>query len=104
MMRLDVVKKKMRLDLVLRERRGYMLRLMSKEKLLTVRLAPEVHRDYKVAAHLKGASMSSLVHMFVVRTIKEEKQDNPRAFEHRSEDRPVITAKIKRPRNKERRA
>lgn len=81
-----------------------MQRLMSKEKLLTVRLTPDVHRDYKVAAKLRGASMSSLVHMFVVRTIRDERQDNPRAFEHRSEDRPLITAKIKRPRSKERRA
>lgn len=82
-----------------------MLCLVSKEKLLTVRVKPQVLRDFKVAADLQGASMSALVHMFVVRTIREYKEMQPRAFERDPErERPVITAKVKRSRGREKRA
>lgn len=82
-----------------------MVRLVSKEKLLTVRVKPQVLRDFRIAADLQGASMSALVHMFVIRTIREHKEANPKAFERDTErERPVIRANIKRPRTKERRA
>jgi len=69
----------------------------NKENLLTVRLSPEVHRDYKIAAELRGSNMSNLVHMFVIRVIREEKESNPAAFTKRNEyERPVVTAKVKR--------
>lgn len=82
-----------------------MLRLVSKTGLLTVRLKPQVLRDFKIAAEVQGASMSGLVHMFVIRTIREQKETIPKAFErHGDLERPVLTAKVKRPRSKERRA
>lgn len=52
----------------------------SKEKLVNVRLTPKVHEEFKVACELKGASMSSLMHQFIVRTIREEKEREPQAF------------------------
>lgn len=76
-----------------------MLRVVAKnrEKLLTVRVSPDVLWDFKIAADLKGAKMSSLVHMFVVQTIRDSKERNPEAFKKRNEyERPVVTAKIKR--------
>lgn len=84
----------------------YMQRLAVKEKLLTVRVKPAVLQDFKIAAEAQGATMSALVHMFVVRTVREAKNANPEAFRPRESERerPVIRAKIKRPRNKERRA
>lgn len=51
-----------------------------KEKMVNVRLSPSVHEDFKVACELKGASMSSLLHQFIVRTIWEEKDRHPAAF------------------------
>ena len=80
-----------------------MLRVVAtnKEKLLTVKVAPLVLRDFKIAAELKGGTMSALVHMFVVQTIREQKERNPEAFKKRSEyERPVVTAKIKRTKTK----
>lgn len=77
-----------------------MLRAVAKnrEKLLTVRVSPEVLKDYKIASELKGASMSALIHMFVVHTIREQKERNPESFSKRTNmsERPVVTVKLKR--------
>ena len=80
-----------------------MLRCVGKlrEKLLTIRVAPDVHRDFKTASELKGASMSALIHMFVVQTIRDNKERYPEAFRKSSDySRPVVTARIKSPRSK----
>lgn len=50
-----------------------------KVKMINVRLTASVHDDFKTACELRGASMSSLLHQFVVRTIREEKEHDPRA-------------------------
>ena len=76
-----------------------MLELVAnKERLLTVRLSPDVHEDYRVAARLRGNTMSGLVHMFIVRTIREEKTQSPSEFNrsHAETARPVITARIRK--------
>lgn len=75
----------------------------TKDKLLTVRLAPEVHRDYKIAAELRGSTMSNLAHMYIVRVVREEKDRNPDAFTKRNEyERPVVKAKVSRQKGKTR--
>ncbi len=68
----------------------------NKEKLLTVKVAPQVLQDFKVAAELKGGTMSALVHMFVVQTIREQKERNPESFAPEKEKRRrVIVAEAK---------
>lgn len=87
-----------------------MLRIVAntKKKLLTVRLDPEVHKDYKIAAKLRGGTMSNLVHMYLVRVVREEKERNPEAFiklNGRNEyERPVVKAKLTRSRAKAKQA
>lgn len=63
-----------------------MLKIVNKEKMVNVRLTENVHEDFKTVATLRGASMSSLLHQFIVKAIREEKEREPRAFEsHRTE-------------------
>lgn len=59
-----------------------MLRPMAspKVKMINVRLKPDTHDEFKIACELRGGSMSSLMHQFIVRTIREEKERDPRAF------------------------
>ena len=45
-----------------------------KERLVNVRLKEKTHQEFKIACELRGASMSSLLHQFIVRTIREEKE------------------------------
>ena len=52
----------------------------SKVRMINVRLKPEPHDDFKLACELRGGSMSSILHQFIVRTIREEKENEPRAF------------------------
>jgi uncharacterized protein (DUF1778 family) len=47
---------------------------------ITFRINPKVRDDFKIAADLRGASMSGLIHQFIVKTIREEKGINPEAF------------------------
>lgn len=51
-----------------------------KVKMINVRLTPSVHESFRIAAELRGASMSSLLHQYIVRTIREEKELDPKAF------------------------
>lgn len=48
--------------------------------LLNLKLPRDLRDDFKVAAKLRGGSMSTLIHQFVVRVIREEKEKNPAAF------------------------
>lgn len=57
-----------------------MLGLVIKERLVNVRLKPQTHEEFKIACDLRGASMSSLLHQFIVRTIREEKELSPHSF------------------------
>lgn len=52
----------------------------SRQSLLTVRLTPELMAEFYIAAELRGATRSSLVHQFIVKTIREERQQQPDAF------------------------
>lgn len=62
-----------------------MLRNMSEDdenrtKLLTVKLTPEEHADFKIAAREEHSGMSNLVRMFVARKSAEWKVKMPQAF------------------------
>lgn len=52
-----------------------------KAKMINVRLTPAVHDQFKIACDLRGVSMSSLLHQFIVRTIREERELEPKMFE-----------------------
>jgi hypothetical protein len=64
-----------------------------KEKMINVRLEPSIHEDFKIACSLRGVSMSSLLHQFIFRVIREEKEIAPRAFA-RSEIEPTRGQRI----------
>lgn len=51
-----------------------------KKAILNLRLRPDVRDEFAIAAELRGASMSGLLHQFIVRTIREEKELSPQAF------------------------
>jgi len=55
--------------------------MMKKTRIVNVRLAPEVHDDFRLACELRGASMSALLHQFIFRVIREERDAAPSAFE-----------------------
>lgn len=52
----------------------------TKEKLMNIKMRRETHREFQIAAELKGSTMSSLLHQFIVQTIWEEKKRHPEAF------------------------
>jgi hypothetical protein len=54
----------------------------TKEKLITVRVAEDKHVEFKIAAELRGATMSSLIHQYIFQVIREEKRQHPEAFTH----------------------
>jgi antitoxin component of RelBE/YafQ-DinJ toxin-antitoxin module len=52
----------------------------SKEININLRVRKDVREDFKIVADLRGASMSSLIHQFMVECIREEKERSPEAF------------------------
>jgi hypothetical protein len=57
-----------------------MLTSVVKKAILNLRLKPEIRDEFAIAAELRGASMSGLLHQFIVRTIREEKEQSPQSF------------------------
>lgn len=54
--------------------------MVEKRVILNLRLSPEVRDQFAIASKLRGASMSGLIHQFIVRTIREEKELSPQSF------------------------
>jgi hypothetical protein len=52
----------------------------NKEINLNIRVRRGVREDFKIVADLRGASMSSLVHQFIIKCIREEKKISSEAF------------------------
>jgi hypothetical protein len=52
----------------------------SKDVLINFRINRRIRDEFRVAASLRGASISGLLHQFIVHTIREEKERNPKAF------------------------
>jgi hypothetical protein len=52
----------------------------SKDVLINLRINSRIRDEFRVAAGLRGASVSGLLHQFIVQTIREERERNPRAF------------------------
>lgn len=57
-----------------------MSQAQNKEVLINIRLRHETREEFRVAAELRGATMSGLLHQFIVRTIREEKERAPDTF------------------------
>ena len=57
---------------------------MSTFSLLTVKLPPARLEEFKIAAMLRGTTMSSLVQQFVTQVVREEMSAVPQAFRRRS--------------------
>lgn len=53
---------------------------VSRNSMINVRLADQTHEDFKTVAELRGASMSTLLHQFIVKAIREEKEISPKSF------------------------
>lgn len=58
-----------------------LISMVIKKAILNLRLKPEVRDEFAIAAALRGASMSGLLHQFIVKTIREEKDTAPQSFE-----------------------
>jgi antitoxin component of RelBE/YafQ-DinJ toxin-antitoxin module len=54
--------------------------MAEKKAILNLRIEPSVLAEFKLAAKLRGASMSGLLHQFIARTIREEKAEMPHEF------------------------
>lgn len=49
--------------------------------MINVRLTDETHEDFKIVCELRGVSMSGALHQFIVKSIREEKEREPQAFQ-----------------------
>lgn len=70
-----------------------------KDVWINIRINPHIREEFKIASDLRGASMSGLIHQFIVKTIREEKAINPDAFKKHSptiEDEvlPIIDTRV----------
>lgn len=54
---------------------------VAKTVMINVRLTEETRQEFQIACELRGASMAGLLHQFIVKTIREEKQKEPHSFE-----------------------
>ncbi len=56
--------------------------VMVKEIRINVRTTEQIKRDLEITAELKGLTVSALVNSLAVKTIREEKDREPKAFEN----------------------
>ena len=47
---------------------------------LQIRISEQLKEDFRIAAELRGLTSSALVHSFIVKTVREEKEISPEAF------------------------
>jgi|SRR5580704_1674993 hypothetical protein len=52
----------------------------TKDAVINVRVRPQVRLEFRAAAEMKGGTMSGLIHQFIVKTIREERESDPVAF------------------------
>ena len=55
-------------------------RVKKKTSLMNLKIKPEIHQEFRIAAELRGSTMSNLLHQFIVATVWEEKKKHPDAF------------------------
>ena len=64
-----------------------------KSTYIQFRVSDDVKRELQIVAELRGLSMSGLIHSFIVKAIREEKEADPQAFKRGI---PMTTLKVKR--------
>ena len=52
-----------------------------KDVWINLRISPQIRAEFKIAAAQRGASMSGLLHQYIVKVIREEKNINASIFE-----------------------
>lgn len=73
----------------------------NKTKMLTVKMRPELIKEFKTLATARHTTMSAIISLFVAQKVRDEKERNPEIFRKIAEsERPVITAKIRRQKGK----
>ena len=55
-------------------------RTKTKTEMLTIRVSPTVYAEFQAACENRGISMSGLLHLRIVETIREERDHNPGIF------------------------
>lgn len=55
--------------------------VLMKAKFLQIRIREDIKDDFQKVAELRGLSVSALIHSLIVKTIREEKQAAPEAFQ-----------------------
>jgi hypothetical protein len=56
----------------------------TKSTMLTVKQSPERLEDFRIAAMLRGTTMSALVSQFIAQVVREEMRAVPEAFKRRN--------------------
>lgn len=70
---------------------GGVMRKKLKEALINLRVRPEVRDNFRVAADMRGSTMSGLLHQYIIRVIREEMENSPREFERRRQELEELT-------------
>lgn len=47
---------------------------------MNIKIKPQTYEEFRIAVELRGSTMSGLIHQFIVKVIREEKDRNPEAF------------------------
>src|SRR4051812_6098785 len=55
--------------------------LDKKEVRINLKISPTLRAEFHAAAHLRGASMSSLLHQYIVKVVREEKDRSIEQFD-----------------------
>jgi hypothetical protein len=61
----------------------------TKSAMLTVKLTPARLEEFRIAAMLRGTTMSALITQFITTVVREEMTAVPEAFKRRSNHAPV---------------
>jgi antitoxin component of RelBE/YafQ-DinJ toxin-antitoxin module len=73
----------------------------TKNILINLRISEDVREDFRVVAELRGSTISGLLHQFIVKSIREEKDRDLRVFTQRREENDRQNAQIPETQSKE---
>lgn len=73
----------------------YNVMTLKKEVNLNVRIRSDVRDDFKIVAELRGISVSGLLHQYMVKLIREEKERDPEAFKREVSNIKLIPGDVK---------
>lgn len=53
---------------------------LEKDVRINIKVNRKLREEFQIACDLRGATMSTLLHQYIVKTIREEKEQEPAAF------------------------